>query len=73
MSRRLMPCCALAILAASCSTQSKQPGKPTVEKKSSQFDGTTEALQKMRIPEIPPNQKFEGFQPQKQKQKEKLK
>ena len=65
----------LAILVASCSTgdKPKEKPKPPAAKKTSPFDGTTKALKEMRIPEIPSNQKFEGFQSQKRKQKEKTK
>ena len=31
------------------------------------FDGTTEALKKMRIPELRSDQEFQGFQPDKHK------
>jgi len=62
----------VVLLTASCSSHSpRQQPKPTEQK--SQFDGTTDALKKMRIPEVPSNQKFEGFQPKKPKEKEKPK
>ena len=65
----------LAALAASCSTGNKPKEKPPppAAKKTSPFDGTTKALKEMRIPEIPSNQKFESFQPQKRREKEKPK
>ena len=69
--------CSLALLAASCSPRNQEKDKPSQKpvppavKNSSPFDGTTKALQEMRIPEIQTDQQFKGFEPEKKKQKEK--
>lgn len=51
----------------SCSSHTARPQPKTAEQKS-QFDGTTDALKKMIIPEIPSKQAYSGFRADQQKQ-----
>lgn len=62
----------IAAFASDCSPN-RRPSPPPQKKEGSPFDGTTDALKKMRIPEISTHQQFPGFRGQPKKAEEKRK